>query len=64
MGCQMAITKRDRDPDIRDDNSDDDLKTPNLFSLPDEMLVKIMSFLPGICLVSRSQTLFAQALID
>ena len=51
MGCQMAITKRDRDPDVRDDNSDDDLKTPNLFSLPDEVLVKIMSFLPGICRV-------------
>ena len=48
MGCQMAITQRDRDPDrdpdiIDDDsdtrsdidyNSDDDLKTPHLFSLP------------------------------
>ena len=47
MGCQMAITKRERDPDIVDDSSDDDLKTPNLLSLPDDMLVKIMSYLPG-----------------
>ena len=42
------ITQRDRDPDIIDDDSDDDLKTPNLLSLPNEVLVKIISFLPGI----------------
>ena len=49
----MAITQRDRDPDIIDDSDvidelDDDLKIPNLLSLPNEVLVKIISFLPGI----------------
>ena len=44
----MAITQRDHDPDIVDDDSDDNLKIPNLLSLPDEVL---MLFLPGICRV-------------
>ena len=39
---------RDTRTDIIDDYSDDDLKTPNLLSLPNEVLVKIISFLPGI----------------
>ena len=54
MGCQMATTRHEtqRDCDTRtgiiEDESEDDLKTPNLLSLPDEVLVKIISFLPGI----------------
>ena len=37
MGCRMTVSQ---------DVPDEYIEIPNLLSLPDEMLVKIMSFLP------------------
>ena len=47
MGCQMATNQRDPDRDENPERDPErDPEIPNILSLPTEVLVKIMSFLP------------------